>query len=498
MEILNKIVNKIVKKIINESIEQVDDNNLIIKAGTELFHGTIEKFNKDEVRPGGYDGIFWTTNNSLISQSYIPVAGSIIYTSSESIGMPSDNPTIQLFQKQLGIEYDYSQIEFSSGHKAKSFKIAPIFKDIYNKRDEIYKEYQNLKDQYDKLYNDYQNSNFEKSDEKRNVLKTLSDLKNKFEESKTKYFEFEVNKQINNYVNQELHKLGYESDGDDFNNNSFWKLKYNENRLQPKDYRATGRLLIITPKRDLKIYDTTLGGKIEGDLTDLDYHKHSWFQQVKDSGYDGIKINDFAQSNDQGNFGHHSIGLFQHVLKDVQIQETPAIHHDFGEYNRGNDWDSPEYKKFKSLSENIFRRVSKRILKENSDMIFNRQIKAELAQAAQEVYDGWLQNDEGYDEMLGSGGICQDIADSMCEILSKHNIDCVTFSQETGEQHVYVIARIPESGIYSVDIPPGLYETGGGYNWKKIPDIEFDERYIYISKLTSDAEDENFSDLFGD
>lgn len=42
-----------------------------------------------------------------------------------------------------------------------------------------------------------------------------------------------------------------------------------------------GRLFIITPKEDLKIYDLTMGGKSEGDLTDLEYNKLDLFRKVE-------------------------------------------------------------------------------------------------------------------------------------------------------------------------------------------------------------------------
>lgn len=115
-------------------------------------------------------------------------------------------------------------------------------------------------------------------------------------------------------------------------------------------------------------------------------------------------------------------------------------------------------------------------------------LKKQLAQAAQIIYDEWEQDEEGNCDWLGQGGICQDIADAMANVLSDNGIECATVSQLTGEQHVYVVVKT-EDGVYNVDIPPYLYETGGGYCWKKIPDVEFDERYITINRLSSDPND---------
>jgi hypothetical protein len=122
----------------------------------------------------------------------------------------------------------------------------------------------------------------------------------------------------------------------------------------------------------------------------------------------------------------------------------------------------------------------------DTDTLFS--LKSKLAHSAQEVYDEWEQDENGYCDILGEGGICQDIADAIADVLSNNGIECSTVSQVSGEQHVYVVART-EDGVYNVDIPPYLYETGGGYCWKKIPDVEFDERYLVINRLSSDPDE---------
>lgn len=108
-----------------------------------------------------------------------------------------------------------------------------------------------------------------------------------------------------------------------------------------------------------------------------------------------------------------------------------------------------------------------------------------FAAAAQKVYDQWEQDEDGMDEVLGTGGICQDIAAGICDVMSWHGIDCSTVSQSQGEQHVYSVCQIQE-GVYEVDIPPYSYENGGGYTWTKIPNVKFDESFITIHKLSSD------------
>lgn len=132
--------------------------------------------------------------------------------------------------------------------------------------------------------------------------------------------------------------------------------------------------------------------------------------------------------------------------------------------------------------------INQIIINELSQDIKLDSLKSELASAAQKVYDDWGQNEEGYCDWLGYGGICQDIAEAMAEVLNKHNIECTTVSQQVGEQHVYVVAKT-ENGVFEVDIPPYLYETGGGYCWKKISNVVFDSRYVTINRLSSDPDE---------
>ena len=122
-------------------------------------------------------------------------------------------------------------------------------------------------------------------------------------------------------------------------------------------------------------------------------------------------------------------------------------------------------------------------------------LKPLLAQAAQVVYDEWEQNDEGECDMYGAGGICQDIAEAMCNILNNNGFECVTVSQQSGEQHVYPIVKNNE-GIWIVDIPPYIYETGGGYCWKKISNVKFNQNSIVIDYLSDDPNDEEYDGYF--
>lgn len=108
-----------------------------------------------------------------------------------------------------------------------------------------------------------------------------------------------------------------------------------------------------------------------------------------------------------------------------------------------------------------------------------------LVAAAQKEYDEWEQDEDGIDVVLGSGGVCQDIASAMASVMSSNGIDCSEVCQSQGEQHVYCICKIQE-GVYEVDISPYVYETGGGYNWRKIPGVKFDVGHLSVRLLSHD------------
>lgn len=115
-------------------------------------------------------------------------------------------------------------------------------------------------------------------------------------------------------------------------------------------------------------------------------------------------------------------------------------------------------------------------------------LRPAMAGAAQKVYDAWDQSDEDGDPELGFGGICQDIAAALAEVLNGAGIEATTLEATVGEQHVFAVARGAD-GVYEVDIPYSLYETGSGYQWRKRPGVTFSPDDIAISRLSSNPFD---------
>ncbi|MNU39071.1 hypothetical protein D3C71_277590 [compost metagenome] len=113
-------------------------------------------------------------------------------------------------------------------------------------------------------------------------------------------------------------------------------------------------------------------------------------------------------------------------------------------------------------------------------------LSPQLAAAGQQEYDAWAQDEEGNDEELGSGGICHLIADRMVGILCDEGFDAVsTHSDGIGENHVWVTAQTAQ-GVVTIDIPPGVYETGSGYTWKKRSGIVFSPSDVILDVIDRD------------
>ncbi len=112
-----------------------------------------------------------------------------------------------------------------------------------------------------------------------------------------------------------------------------------------------------------------------------------------------------------------------------------------------------------------------------------RSLAPKIVKVAQKVYDEW---DEDEDEYAG-GGICHLIAEEIAAILDRAGVDCVT-ANDNFVQHVFVVAKLKE-GVFSVDIPYDIYETGSMFSWVKRPGVKFDKDDVEFFKISSNPDD---------
>lgn len=152
------------------------------------------------------------------------------------------------------------------------------------------------------------------------------------------------------------------------------------------------------------------------------------------------------------------------------------------------DWREIFIKRFAQLDDDDTEEPDYSNLKTVNEL---KSIYPRLISAAQKIYDEW--DEELYDEYAG-GGICHIIADEFAGILNSFGYEATTVSQQIGEVHVYCIFKAQE-GVFTLDISPYSYESGGGYSWTKNPDVIFDESYLELYKITNDpSEFEDYID----
>lgn len=119
-----------------------------------------------------------------------------------------------------------------------------------------------------------------------------------------------------------------------------------------------------------------------------------------------------------------------------------------------------------------------------------------LARAAQTVYSDWNQVD-GWDEELGEGGICQDVASAMVGVLSENGFEHArSVSAAVGENHVFVVALLPGEGIFEIDILPSVYEIGSGYVWRKRQNIVIGDSDVTIARIDGSLDVEAFEEAY--
>lgn len=116
------------------------------------------------------------------------------------------------------------------------------------------------------------------------------------------------------------------------------------------------------------------------------------------------------------------------------------------------------------------------------------ELRPQMAAAAQVVYDDWGQNDDGFDEEFGEGGICDRVAEALWRVIDNGIPDVeIRDGGWDGDDHAYLIAQRGQKA-FVVDIPPRVYETGGGYSWRKRKGVRFDAADVVIEE--TDAVDE--------
>lgn len=107
-----------------------------------------------------------------------------------------------------------------------------------------------------------------------------------------------------------------------------WDAEKQQPVVMPHDYRRMGHLLIIGGHEQLRLYDMSTG---ESDLMAPQHRRLGLFAKLREQGWDGVVIDDFAQCRNWGNVQHKSYGFFEEALGALQIQRIPATRFDWAD-----------------------------------------------------------------------------------------------------------------------------------------------------------------------
>ena len=104
-------------------------------------------------------------------------------------------------------------------------------------------------------------------------------------------------------------------------------------------------------------------------------------------------------------------------------------------------------------------------------------LRPQMAKSAQAVYDDW-------DEEESGGGICDEISGALSDVIADHILDIdVEEGGHDGDDHSWLIVSKEFDGTSyrcGVDIPPDIYERGGGYSWEKGGGVRFSSNNVDV------------------
>lgn len=347
---------------------------ITLPKGSKLFHGSLEAF-EGALSPG-VDGLVWFADSPSIAQLYIPRSGLSVLASSSHIARPNSDRTIQAIQRMIGLNYDYSKVEWQpGGQRAQSYYMPeddPTWAEAsgassraYKRWSEIEKEMKDLNARSQQAWDDFRRESkavrkTQGWDSDPPALKKLEaewdrtvkanvdrydELEAELEEVKQAVSD--ASNAMEKEVERRLDELGYETYGS-YNppGGKSYRFHSSGDVLLPPGGAAEGRLFACETTKPLTLWGKAVG---ESDLTNTQYTDYAGFAEAEEAGFDGVLIDDFAQSEEWGNLQHLSVGLFQHAIQHVKCIQVLATYEEFSFGGKTKAWPQGSESYFTSL-----------------------------------------------------------------------------------------------------------------------------------------------------
>lgn len=134
-------------------------------------------------------------------------------------------------------------------------------------------------------------------------------------------------------VHERMAAAGWPRDGWNY------RISFHDGRPLLPGEAGTGRLFVARTLAPLRCWMKALG---ESDLLNTQYNDLRGFAAAEAAGLDGVVIDDFAQSEEWGNFGHQSLGVFGSAMSKLAIESVPARYREWAYEPAGTpEWPDP-------------------------------------------------------------------------------------------------------------------------------------------------------------
>lgn len=352
---------------------------VILPKGSYIFHGTCEKLSGN-LRPG-IDRLVWFADNPAISHLYICQSGILSYFRSQDlINNPGDyasqvnkylgikptrdgwlipdpknwKPSREVLEARNLLDSSRSELESALARlpllESKVSQAQSAIKALeYNEKktedlevllgelDPDSDEYERVESEQDALFDAWAELNDAVNNNPHILaLKTLkreiSSLREKVESADIS-LRYLSGKDEKRKVESLVREAGFKDPRGDGN---FEFLMSRGEMLPPGEY-VKGTLVVGKTTKDMVLWDKATKGM--NSLLDPQYNDFQGFRDAEQRGLDGVFIKDYAQSAARGNFGHLSVGIFSHALKNIRYKYLEASYHEWD--GRSPVWSGP-------------------------------------------------------------------------------------------------------------------------------------------------------------